>query len=344
MKSLMRLFKAVEINKIKGTKAASQSILAKTLKHGFIFSPEVVYNYTETELVDLVEWIHVGLTPEQLNSSFHKSWQKIKDASMLQLVMEQLIHYFTTYGFASLGIYNEESVYIPNEKLEIPETDIDGINIVVIHGYAKEEIKEKVIDLLKTGIALHEDTIKDIVDLSKHVGIGQENINDIKNKEVKTALCDHLKIFPEDPVEFLRYIIYKATGRTLLIKDMATIEGIKESDDLGVVTTLFKKYQDKYGLQRLAAIFYRFKPIFLALKTQISLGPTINKIRKLANKYHKPMKIDYLNNITAIIKGGFEIDSQLLQIHLKKVSTFRKIRLLYALQYRLHCNAMGGKR
>ena len=178
--TVIRLFKALEI-KTKRKKKVSKAILETSLRQGFVFSPEVIYNYSETELSDLID-VGLGLSPEQMNRSFHKSWGKVKDASILQLIMEQLIHYFTTYGFERMGIYDENSVYIPNEKLEIPKVDIDGIAITVIKGYTKNELKEKILDLLKSGIALHEDTMKDVIEVCFHVGIDQENINDIKNK------------------------------------------------------------------------------------------------------------------------------------------------------------------
>lgn len=335
MKSLIRLFRAVEIE-TKRNKNAGSVILEKTLKLGFVFSPTVIYNYSEEELFDLIRIIEneIGLTPEQMNNSFHKSWQKIKNASIEQLFLEQIIHYFTTYGFESLGIYNKESVYIPAEKLEIPKIDIDVIKIVVIHGYKKAEIKDKLLKMLKLGIALNEDTIKDVVEIAKQVGINQSNVRDINNKEVKISLCDSLCLFPEDPVEFLRYLVYKTTGKTLLIKDPATIEAIKVGDDLSKVTVLFDKYKKEFGLERLAEVFYRFKPIFLSFKTESSMRPIINKIRRLAVRHHKPMKSDLLNDITAMIKNNQTIDNDHLNSCLGAANNFRKIRLAYALKYR----------
>ncbi len=339
MKSLLRLFKCVEI-KSKRKKQATKTLLRKTLKYGFVFSPEVVYNYHDAELIELSNQIRneIGLTPEQLNNSFHKSWQKIKEASIEQLVFEQIVHYITTYGFELFGCYDENSVYIPNEKLEIPIVDtelgIDNLSLVIIKGYKKDEIKEKVLGLLKTGIALHEDTIKDVVEIAKYVKIGQENIDDIKNKEVKIALCDHLKLFPENPTEFLRYVIFKSIGKTLLIKDRATIEMLKETAFDREISGLFKKYKKQYGLEKLSSIFYRFKPIFLAMRADSNMKPIINKLRKLAIKHHKPMKLDYLNNVTAMIKRNETINKTTLWEHLDNANPFRKIRLAYALNYR----------
>ena len=333
MDSIIRLFKAVPVSS-KRRKKINDSLLKQTIKKGFLFAPEVVHNYSEKELVELIKKIEkeVGLSGEQMNSSFHKSWTKVKDSSMFQLVVEQLFHYLTTYGYEALGIYDKDSVYIPNEKLEIPELE-DGITLTIIKGYTKKEIKQKLLNLLNQGIALGEDTIKDVVDVSLFVDINEQEIEQIRNKETKTILYDYLGKFPESPVEFLRYVIYKSTKTTLLIKNKVTIEKIKSEQNIDVLR-LFREYRDKHGLEKLAQIFFRFKPLFLAFKTNSGLKPIINKIRKLADVNHVPMKQDYLNNVTAMIKKGTPIiDSQLTK-ELDRVNTFRKIRLVYALNFR----------
>ena len=129
MISTLKLFRALPI-KSKQKAEIGKSLLEKTIQRGFIFSPEVMYNYSEKELIQLTNDIgkEIGLTPEQMNSSFHKSWKKIKEANIEQLVIEQIIHYITTYGFEKLGIYSHDSVYIPNEELKIPSINIDNIN------------------------------------------------------------------------------------------------------------------------------------------------------------------------------------------------------------------------
>jgi len=333
MKSTIKLFKAVPI-KVKRKKKASDTLLEITISKGFIFSPEVVYNYSEKELTELVKRIEkeVGLTAEQMNASFHKSWKKVKEASCEQLVLEQIIHYITTYGFESLGIYDENTIFIPNEQLYLPDIKIDKVKLVVIKGYTKEELKEKLLKLLQTGIALGEDTITAVLDVALFVELTKEDVATIKNKEVRVLLYDHLGIFPENNIEFLRYLVYKATDKPFFIKDKTTIAGIKNKKNLDVLG-LLNRYGSKYGLEKLAEIFYRFKPLWLAFKTNNKLNSIINKIRKLAKKYHKPMREDYLNEVTAKIKKD-EIDVEKLKDELKRVNTFRKIRLAYSLQFR----------
>jgi len=334
MESIIRLFKAVEISS-KRTKKVPKTLLAKTIKHGFVFSPEVVYNYSESELNRITGIVakEIGLTSSQMNSSFHKSWQKIKEASIEQLVIEQIMHYITTYGFELLGCYNETTVYVPVEKLEIPELDIDRIYLTVIKGYKKEEIKEKALNILKSGIALKESTMDDLVDVLEYTGLNLSDVDIVKNKEVKVMLCDIFNLFPSVPAEFLRYLIYKATGKTLVIKNDGLINSIREGNLKGI-GTLLRRYDSAYGYNRLAEIFLRFKPLFLAFRVSTSVRPIINKIRRLAVENHKPMQVDYLNNVTAAIKQDF-IDGRLLDEHLSDVSIFRKIRLAYALNYRV---------
>ena len=339
-KATLRLFKALPVSSKR--KKVYQSLIQKTIQHGFIFSPEVMYNYTEDELNRLVNVINkeIGLSPEQMNSSFHKSWKKIKEAPLQQLIMEQLIHYITTYGFEAMGIYNENSVYIPAEKLTIPKieynasfkkTGIDKFIFTVIKGYTEKEIQAKLEDMLSSGIALSEDTMKDVVTLIKKPEYSI-SIDIIKNKEVKIRMYDELDIIPKEPIEFLRYVIFKSTGKSLLIKNKSVIESIDVNEK---ISSYFKKYKKQNGLEELAKIFYRFKPLFLSFRNKgYDMNPIINKIRRLAEKYHQPMAEDYLNEITAKIGHGEKINNKDLMKNLINANTFRKIRLAYALKYR----------
>jgi len=359
MKATIKLFKSMPI-KVKQEKSPTKELLEKTIKKGFIFSPEVIYNYSNyDELIKLVEEVF-GITSEKLNASFHKSWMKVKEADIEQLIVEQVAHYLTTYGkedpiaylfqkehlenwkvdnlsekilsledFDSNKIYDKDYVYIPKEILEIPEVKIDELKLVIIKGYTKQELKEKLLKLLNSGIALKEDTIKDLVDIALFVGITEKDIELIKNKEVKIMMYDYLNIMPTNPIEILRYAVYSATNETLLIKSKDLIEKIKESNNLRAMRIFMVA-----DLKRLAEIFFRFKPLFLAFKTNNKLKTIINRIRKLANEYHRPMPEDYLNEITAKIKKGEKIDRDKFKSELKKVNIFRKIRLAYALKFR----------
>ena len=335
MESTIRLFKAVPVT-VDKKKKPTKALLKKTMPNGFVFDERIIFNYSDVQCDKLINSIkqELILSSEELNNAFHKSWSKIKDANMEELVLDQMMHYITTYGYEHLGIYNKDMVYIPDEVLNIPKLKTDKINLLVIRGYTKDELKIKILNILNSGIALAENTIKDVVEVSEFVGFSPDEVHNIKNKEVKIKLYEKLEIVPENPTEFLRHVINIGTGNSLLIKNSGTIERIKLSDKK--VVDLFANYQALYGLPKLAQIFYRFKPLFLAFRQHKELKHMINKIRKLAKTEHKPMKEDYLNSITAKLKNNITVLPSKLYLELSKVNTFRKIRLAYALKYRTY--------
>ena len=67
----------------------------------------------------------------ELNQSFYKSFKTVAESSQQKILTNKLLHYMTTYGFESLGIFDSETVYIPNEKLELPENSTP-VKITVI--------------------------------------------------------------------------------------------------------------------------------------------------------------------------------------------------------------------
>lgn len=329
--STIRLFNAVPIKTDK-KKRVTKQILEKTINNGFILAPQVLANYNEDQLKDIIELAshEVGLSPQQMNASFHKSWKKVKEAPIFQLVVEQVFHYITTYGYERLGIYNKNSVFFPSEDLKIPKLK-DGIKLAVIKGYTKKELKQKLLKLLESGVALN--TIEELVDVATFVELQTKDITKIKNKEVRVRMYEKMNILPELPIEFLRFIMYKTTGSTLIIKNKETIDLIKESTT--DVTSLFKQYDKHFGYKRLAEIFLRFKPLFLALRVN-ELTSIINKISHLSKKYHKPLAPSLLNDVTGLLKNNQKINEKQLKTELESANIFRKIRLLSALHYRLN--------
>ncbi|WP_225036086.1 hypothetical protein [Winogradskyella sp. SM1960] len=223
------------------------------------------------------------LNGSDLNKTFHKSWSKIKNSSTFELCIEQINHYISTYGSDF-----QDDIYIPEEVLSIPNVKL---NYKVINAYSADIMKQKCLALLKSGMALKEDTVDELIivlmDELGYTFTGKENI---KNKEAIVKLAEFYNIYPENAVEFFRYIIYRATDTTLLIKNDALIELIKNSSYNP--TQAF----NNFGLEKLAEIFNRFKPLFLAFKSKAP--KTINKISKLSKTYHKPLVSNPLNDVT----------------------------------------------
>ena len=209
----------------------------------------------------------------ELNQSFYKSFQTVAKSSQKKILANKILHYMTTYGFE---IFDSETVFIPNEKLELPE-NFKPIKITVINFLEKNEIENKILKIIMSGSALSAETLENIVTILKFLEI-KLNVDDVPNKELKIFLCEMLNILPKNPTEFLRFMIYKGTGSTLLIKSPEIIFEIKNSQQN--FDEYFLKYISENGIEKLAEIFFRFKPIFLAFKPHSDfLKTTINKIR-----------------------------------------------------------------
>jgi hypothetical protein len=224
------------------------------------------------------------LNGNDLNKTFHKSWKTIKNSDRFTLYVEQIRHYLSTYGTNFEG-----EVYIPDEVLNVPEV---SLKYKVIKSYTEKEMQDKCLNMLKSGIALKEETVNDLitvlVDELNYSFTGNENI---RNKEANIKIADLYGIYPKDVNEFFRYILYKTTGETLLIKNPKTILGIKNSSYNPSVQ--FKKF----GLEKLAEVFNRYKPLFLAYKNKCP--KTINKLSKLSKTLHKPLVQNSLNCVTS---------------------------------------------
>jgi len=324
-KATLNLFNAIQVDEKKKTE---DILLEETIKHGFVLSPEVagvVDGHVMSEIMDVI-----GVSGEKANASFHKSWKIIEDTPQEALWIQAMIHYMTTYGFEALGIYREDAVYIPHEELDIPEIT-DRIRLIVIHGYTQDEILDKIFDLA-SGIALKEETLNDIITIIEENKYGAEIIENIKNKELRARLYDLYDVVPAEPVDYLRFLISKVTEESLLIKNDFLIAKIKECE-----TNIHRRALDKALEQapaNLAEIFFRFKPLFLALKSISNNKTFFNQLRKKADTLHKPMPEDFLNSVTSKIKNGEKLLIKDLKAELAKVNIFRKIRLAYALKFR----------
>lgn len=261
-------------------KASSENEQVYVSNDGYIIDKHALW--AKDKILDFYK--KEKLNGRELNKTFHKSWSKIKESSRFDLYIHQITHYLTTYGSEF-----QAETYIPDEVLNLPEVTL---KYKVVKGYSKEQMQEKCLDLLKSGIALKEETIDDIlsvlVDELDYSFTGEENI---RNKEAIIKIADSYNVYPNDANEFLRYIVYKTLNETLLIKNPGTIKRIKEAKYNPSIP--FKEF----GLERLAEIFNRYKPLFLAYKNKCP--KTINKISKLSKKYHKPLVQNPLNMVTS---------------------------------------------
>lgn len=311
----LKLFNAVLSD---GLSATNVTFVNDTLPLGYIIAPSASHQAKAI----IAYYKKENLSGQQLNQTFHKSWEKIQKATRDELLAHQLLHYFTTYGFQALGI-KSDFIYLPDEVCEVPE--LKKAPIRVIRAITTDEMANRCMGLLTSGVALSEETLRDVFTLLEQIGRVPTSAKGIVNREAQVMLADKFGVYPEHPSDFMRFLVFKATNSTLLIKDKKTIGLVAGSKfDL-------RPYVTAFGADRCAEVFNRFKPLWLAFKKNPVNVPVVNLISRLSKTHHKPLPMDYLNTVTA----QKNIDLKELKQALKSANQFRKIRLLYALSTRI---------
>lgn len=277
VETTLELFNAVE--------AKDQQEAIVDVDYGFIAPVRAAWAEN-----DIVKYFRQNkLSGNDLNKTFHKSWEKIAKSTRLELFIHQVLHYMSTYGSDFEG-----EAYIPLEVLDIPEKT-GTVNFILIKALSKEELVENALLMLKSGIALKQATIEKLLFVLDYYDYDftSEDLDTIKNKEAMVVIIDRTGKVPTSPVEALRYVVYKATDSTLLIKDKKTIDLIKMS-----------KYNPENvfrlcGYKEMATIFNRFKPLFLAFKGRCKTA--INTISRMSKTAHEPMVVNPLNEVTHVL-------------------------------------------
>ena len=265
------------------------------VKVGYLVHPECCTQ----EVVDFLRTQTINY-----NATFYKSWNDVISKNRFELFLDQIQHYISNYT-------NEP--FIPNTGADTPVfTDLK-----VILPITREEANERCCNMLYSGIALSADTIAMILPLVTNVDVAL-----IKNKEALMHFCKLKDVIPTDAVEFVRYLIFLATEKTLLIKDKDTIDSIRISN-IPVSDLIYR-----FGIEELSQVFFRFKPIFLAFKNK-DTAPTINRLKRLAESYHKPMKMGFFEAILSDVSLIPQLPERL-----KDCSNFKKVLLLQTILIR----------
>lgn len=324
---LIELFK---VSPIVPDKVNVKKIQELALKKGYIVHPDCCNK-------SVYGFLYYQLGPVDINSTFYKTWNDVISKNRLEILFDQIISYTATYV---LG----ES-WVPNEGSDV----IDFSKYTVIKPITFEELYEKCLEMIQSGIALKTSTVLDLCKYIKEYYISQDNakldIDSIKNREAQTYLCSELGITPNDKFNLLRYIVFKTTDETMLIKNMDLINKIKTSINPFDLSSLSEEQ-----LKELASIFYRFKDIFLAFRKHINncswIKPDklllvqvaknreiINKLRRLAPKYHKPFKAGFWETL---LQNKNVTDNEIRE-NAKNTTNFKLVRMIQAINMHL-CN------
>lgn len=268
----------------------------RSIQHGLLFVDDAcnVLDTVDEHLFNLAIDT-LGLDNEIWSNTFHKSWDKVENTPIEQLVFEQLVHYFSTYGLEYLGL--PAMPVIPCEDIISDKEALPNIKaFTVIRVVSTEEALKIIEEYLRNVKSPHKNEIDALMSLMHKTSLA---VDDLISFELKVIRCDQLGIVPVDGQDFLRYAVYKMTGSTLLIKNTSMISSIQKycahSPDVAYrMLSLCNEVE-------LAKIFFRFKPIILAFKKSDKCRPIVNRIRRLANKYHRSLSDKNVANLTKLI-------------------------------------------
>lgn len=254
---------------------------------------------------------YLATLPVNFNSTFYKSWQDVTSKTRIDLMVDQLFHYISTYGTDFQG-----TPYVPNEDAPI----VKFVDAKIIFPISVEEIREKIQAMFNSGIALKQETIEDCLELIDELNI-TINYSSIKNKEVMMFICKKLGILPDSAEEMVRFLVYLHINKTLLIKDKFTIQAIK------IKSLPIAGIVEKFGIEKLASVFHRYKPIFLAMKK--GNEAIINKLRRLADEHHEPKKFGFWSQVLSDVNLF-----PLIKDNLHNLNNFKLISLLQTILVR----------
>lgn len=267
-----------------------------------------------------------GLNGSLFNQTFHGNFAEVKETSEEVLFLQEILHYMTTYGTD----FTSDYVYIPSEAVNIPNVDLDKIKLVNISTCSMEEIGERLLKLVNSGVALSNNVLEDVITIGKATNL-KEHINEIKNREVRIRLYDEMDAVPSDADEFLRLCLYLASDRrtTLKIKDRETLTLIKDGYNKDRIQKMFAQYIDEFGFEPLVKIFKQNKDLFVCLKRKVYfeeegdnlLNSYINKISKLSKKKE-------YDNSDKKIENVVDMSYDNLGKYLDSITPYREIAIL----------------
>lgn len=223
-----------------------------------------------------------GYNNETFNETLIESFAAVANMSREKFYLTQILHYLTTYGT------NFTTPFVVGARTFTPE-ETKALKITIIRAESASRSLERINELFATTVAPKAQNIHYYRALAPLATIAPE---EVKSRELMIMMCAERGIRPSDPETLFRYLVYCATKETLIIKNKRLINIIKRAahNNIELINSLTED-----EMKALASIFYKYKPLFLAFKTPETAN-VINKIRRLAVKYHKPQSARTIKN------------------------------------------------
>jgi hypothetical protein len=225
---------------------------------------------------------------KKLSMSFYQTWKDVISLDRQELYLDQIFHYLTSRKNNLSGY-----TYIPNDNFGKGKDEPENIPTTVITLVNKETVFCTINDFINSGIALDQDTLNDLFKVLKLLGFSFDV--EYANKEANILRHDINGTVPFKCEDFLRFVIFKCTGKSLLIKSKEVCSDILYSTDY---LSVYKELYGYDGLVELSKSFNRFKPLFLSLKS-VNKG-IVNKVSKLSKIHHVPLYKNTMNYLTSM--------------------------------------------
>ena len=294
MKQFALVFKAVPAAALEG-EGKAKSVL-ECAQAGFVVVRDGKPATVAEQLFRILSETY-GAKTSGFNATFHKSFGTVADMSPEEYFFHQLLHYFTTYGAEEAGV--DIPTYVPAEKLELPEGMLPVTKLTVIRALSDDELKKQMDLFAMTTKAPNEEQKIAMEQFLPYVTVAIESMLSF---EFQVLAHDYRGTVPENPVSVLRYLIFKTTGGTLIIKNPKLIETIRENGKAADSTAY--SILTRANEIALAEVFLRYKPIFLAYKQYPGCAPVINRLRRLAVLHHKPLSDEAFQNVIQLALAG----------------------------------------
>lgn len=263
--------KVVVENETKDVQPEIIQLCADGLTKGLLIHPAVLMSNQQPKAFYQTMVQELSVNVDQINSTFFKNFDDVRNTPEMIRCYYQLLHYASTYGNAMFAF---DVPFIPNtftndelESLQLTFSSLKKILPTTVN-----ELEQMVQQTVSSGMALSDEQLNDLIKIVKEYSLNL-SVDNIKNKEFACIYSMETGILPKEPEQMLRYLVYLFTGQTLLIKNYELFHKIKYSEQpIYHIYEALQKYSQTYdGEKQFARIFYRYKPLFLAIRQWFKL-------------------------------------------------------------------------
>jgi len=246
--------------------------------------------------------------PLPLVTLFSVAERRAPDITPMSLIMTQLLHYIEVYGLDQPGLFN----------LEVKQGSV--VVVANVRGVTVEELGDMVRALIYANAPVRK--IEDVIELIKFHNIPYD-LALVKNNEARIRLYRDGDQFASGD-DAVRYIVFKTTGDSLLIKSPEVVAAVKSGERQ--VSLHFLMAHETV----LAQVFNRHKRIIMALKNRRT-AQAINRISRFSKTKHVPLRPALNKTFIARALGDLPFD---YEDALEVISLRDKFKYLNLLEWR----------